>query len=74
MAQVSEFDLFVEECRKVGLADVKALEAAWSEFAELVPESARGRGIREQLMNVLKLGAEYARMEEQLKKGGTHHG
>lgn len=71
MAHGEEFDLFVEECRKVGLADTKALEAAWSEFAELVPESARGREFRLQLMDLLKLGAEYARLEDQARRGGV---
>lgn len=74
MAHSAEFDVFIEECRRVGLADVKALEATWDQFAELVPETARGREFREKLMNLVKLGAEYARLEDQAKKEGEHHG
>lgn len=74
MAHSEEFDVFIEECRRVGLADVKALEAAWDQFAELVPETARGREFREKLMTLLKLGAEYARLEDEAKKEGVHRG
>lgn len=74
MAHDKEFDAFIEEARRVGLADVKALEAAWDQFAALVPETGRGREFREKLMNLLKLGAEYARLEDEARKEGVHRG
>lgn len=64
-----EFKQFVEECRQLGLADMKALEAAWDQYAAFLPESAWGKEFREKLMLLLKRGAEYARLEEQLRKG-----
>lgn len=69
MAESTDFELFVEECRKVGLADIKALEAAWEEYAGLMPNGAEGAEFRAKLMNLLKLGAEYARMADAVKEG-----
>ncbi len=72
MAKDREFNVFVEECRKVGLADIKAMESAWEEYAALIPAGAAGAEFRTQLVDLLKLGAEYARMLEAAGQEGTH--
>lgn len=73
MARSKEFNLFVEECRKVGLADIKALEAAWDQYAAFLPESEWGREGRKKLMTLLKRGAELARFEDEIREG-KHNG
>lgn len=72
MAKDREFNVFVEECRKVGLVDIKALEAAWEEYAALIPAGAAGAAFRVQLIDLLKLGAEYAQMLEAAGQEDTH--
>ena len=62
MAKDREFNTFVEECRKLGLADLKALEAAWEQYAGFIPEGPAGAVFRGQLVDLLKLGAEYSSM------------
>lgn len=64
-----EFKQFVEECRKVGLADMKALEAAWDQYAEMVPETAWGQQFRELLMKMLLAGARLAKFEDEIAEG-----
>lgn len=74
MANSKEFEAFIDECREVGLADVKAMEAVWEQFAVLSPESTRSKDFREKLMNLLKAGAELARFEDQVKNEEKNHG
>ncbi|WP_449283222.1 hypothetical protein [Leucobacter sp.] len=69
MVRGEDFEEFVAERRKVGLADVKALEAAWDEYAGLVPETAWGGELRKRLIALLMAGVEYARMEARVKEG-----
>lgn len=72
MAESNEFEVFIEECRKVGLADMKSVEAAWSNLKDVVPEASSGVG--DALMELLMRGAEYARALDAAERNGELDG
>lgn len=68
MARNDELQDFIDECRQVGLADVKALEAAWEECADLVGQSEGRADLRSNLISLLKLGVEYSRFADAVER------
>lgn len=72
MAESREFEAFIEESRKIGMPDVKALEAAMDHAASFIPGGEAGAPARAALVDLLKAGQEYARAERELgEDGGT---
>ncbi|MBL5973700.1 MAG: hypothetical protein D3X82_08040 [Candidatus Leucobacter sulfamidivorax] len=68
LRESDEFAAFVAECQKLGLADVKALEAAWEEAASFLPPNADAVVFREQMIKMLTAGVEYTRLQAQLEE------
>lgn len=71
MAEMDEFDVFVDACREIGLTDIKSLEAALDQHFPILPGAGWTKEFRETFFNLLKRGAEYARFEDQIKNGGA---
>lgn len=68
MAHKKEFEDFIAESRKIGLADIKATEAAFSEVANLIPSPE----VVMDLIELAKMGQEYVRLEAELSKEADH--
>ena len=68
MSESDEFRAFVEQCRKTGLPEIKALRAR---MAELPPGIDKGI-FADEVMELLEMGAEYARLEERVKEEDDH--
>lgn len=69
MAHEQELAAFVAESKAIGAADVKALEAAMDYAASFIPGGDAGAPARAALIDLLKAGQEYARLEAELTKG-----
>jgi len=72
MVHEGEFDAFIAASRKIGMADVKALEAALDDAAALVPGGEAGAPVRAALIDLLKAGQDYVRLEAELEKEEDH--
>ncbi len=65
MLEKEDLERLMAECRKVGVADVKALEAGWSDLAQSYP--GEGADFMEKLMAFLRVAAEATREMDRLK-------
>lgn len=67
-----EIEAFIAESRKVGMADVKALEAALDHAASFIPGAEAGAEFRAAFIDLLKAGQDYVRLEAELDEGVDH--
>ncbi|GAA1608490.1 hypothetical protein [Leucobacter chromiireducens] len=64
MLEKEDLERLMAECREFGLADVKALEAGWSDLAQRFPGD--GAELMEKLMAFLRVAAESTREMDRL--------